>query len=91
MSRVGELQGRNECYDVGMKLIVFLIVVGALSLLQGCMVEEEPNNANFRWTTNNNMPVAPKQTTYGSPTDKYSSPTSDTKYRSKGFNDVMGH
>ncbi len=73
-----------------MKALAAVLILGGLLLAQGC-VEEKVNNANFRWTTNNSMPVAPKTTTYGAQTTKFTSPTADTKYRSKGLNDVMGH
>jgi hypothetical protein len=83
--------GVRGCYDRGMKRMLFLLVACGVLLLQGCMVEEEPNKANFKWSTNNDMPVGAKQSKYGAPTDKYGSPVSGTTYRSKGFSDVMGH
>jgi hypothetical protein len=73
-----------------MKCLALILVVATLFLTQGC-VEEKINDANFKWSTNNSMPVAPKTTTYGTTTPKFSSPTADTKYRSMGLNDVMGH
>lgn len=74
---------------MSMRQVLGWVVLGCVApLLLGC-VQEKVNDADFKWTTSTPQ-MSPKTTGLSTPQYNYTSPVSETKYRSMGLSDAMG-